>query len=164
MRLPKIIAALFAEPSPLRVPMIYRVSALRNCLLSLGLACLALTAWAAVGGRLSGSITDGSGALISQARVTVTNVETGVTQSSQTDNRGFYSFEDLPVAATTLKCIRTVLRTTRSPGLPFRSAPRSMAMSDWKSATWDSPSRSVRPACKLTPPAPRLERSSPGAK
>jgi Carboxypeptidase regulatory-like domain len=103
MRLPKIIAALFAEPSPLRVPMIYRVSALRNCLLSLGLACLALTAWAAVGGRLSGSITDGSGALISQARVTVTNVETGVTQSSQTDNRGFYSFEDLPVGGYNLE-------------------------------------------------------------
>ena len=61
------------------------------------LPCLALVTWAGVGGSISGSVKDSSGAAIPGAAVTATNTGTGVQQATTTDDRGSYSFLSLPV-------------------------------------------------------------------
>ena len=53
--------------------------------------------WAGVGGSISGTVTDASGALITRATVTATNADTGLHQTATTDAKGFYSFTSLPV-------------------------------------------------------------------
>jgi hypothetical protein len=45
---------------------------------------------------LQGTVTDPSGALVPNARVTVRNEETGVSQSTTTDQNGHYSFYGIP--------------------------------------------------------------------
>jgi hypothetical protein len=52
---------------------------------------------AGVGGSISGTVTDPSGAAIVQAKVTATSIETGISQSVTSDDQGFYSFQALPV-------------------------------------------------------------------
>jgi hypothetical protein len=59
--------------------------------------CLAFVAWAGVGGNISGTVKDSSGAVVSKATVTVTNTDTGVAQTVSTDDKGAYSFLNLPV-------------------------------------------------------------------
>jgi hypothetical protein len=61
------------------------------------LALMALSAWAGVGGSISGTVTDPSGAVVVAATVTVTNTATGIQQTLTTDVKGFYSFPTLPV-------------------------------------------------------------------
>ncbi len=67
----------------------------------LGLLILALLpvlpAWAGVGGSISGTVTDASGAVVGKATVTTTNTDTRIRQTTTTDDRGFYSFASLPV-------------------------------------------------------------------
>ena len=46
-------------------------------------------------GAISGTVTDSSGAIIPGAVVTITNADTGVSRTVQTDNSGFYSAEGL---------------------------------------------------------------------
>ncbi|HLJ86998.1 MAG TPA: carboxypeptidase-like regulatory domain-containing protein, partial [Candidatus Angelobacter sp.] len=53
--------------------------------------------WASVGGSISGTVRDASGGLIPKAQVTITNVNTGVSQTVTTSNLGVYSFLALPV-------------------------------------------------------------------
>src|SRR5580704_11939613 len=55
--------------------------------------------WASDGGSLSGSVTDPTGAAISGASVTATQLSTAVKQSASSDGRGFYSFQNLPVGS-----------------------------------------------------------------
>lgn len=72
---------------------------------SLGLLMLALFgllipvapahAQATAGATLSGVITDPSGAAVANAKVSATNVATGVTIATKTNSRGFYSFPSL---------------------------------------------------------------------
>lgn len=51
---------------------------------------------ASVGGSISGTVTDSTGAVIRAAIVTVANSETGVRNSAVTDGRGAYAFPALP--------------------------------------------------------------------
>ncbi len=60
---------------------------------------LALVAWAGVGGSISGSVKDSTGAAIPRAAITATNTGTGVRQTSTTDDKGSYSFLSLPVGS-----------------------------------------------------------------
>jgi hypothetical protein len=53
--------------------------------------------WGSVGGSISGTVRDASGGLIPKAQVTITNVNTGVSQTVTTSNLGVYSFLALPV-------------------------------------------------------------------
>jgi len=53
--------------------------------------------WASDGGSLLGTITDPNGAAVPGASVTAAETSTGVKQTIATDNRGFYSFQSLPV-------------------------------------------------------------------
>ncbi len=50
----------------------------------------------AVNGGIVGTVTDSSGAVVPQARVTITNTATNVGQGGATDSNGYYSFPDLP--------------------------------------------------------------------
>lgn len=59
------------------------------------LACM--PAWSEVGGQISGTIHDPTGAVIPAAELAVTNIATGVVQQSKSDGNGLYSFRDLPV-------------------------------------------------------------------
>src|SRR5271156_739915 len=74
-------------------------------LLLVFLPCRTFPAWAGVGGSISGTVTDSTGAVIAKASVTVTNVDTGVQQNATTDDKGFYSFLDLPVGRYTVEVL-----------------------------------------------------------
>ena len=50
----------------------------------------------AVNATLLGTVTDSSGAVVPSAKVTVTEVNTGVNRSGQTNESGNYTFPDLP--------------------------------------------------------------------
>jgi Carboxypeptidase regulatory-like domain len=52
---------------------------------------------AGVGGSISGTATDPSGAVVPGAVVMVRNVDTGVLQNTTTDPKGFYAFAALPI-------------------------------------------------------------------
>ena len=65
--------------------------------------CLVAMAWAGVGGSISGTIKDPSGAAIANASVTLANSATGVRQSASADGRGAYSFPVLPVGVYVLE-------------------------------------------------------------
>jgi hypothetical protein len=60
-------------------------------------AVLACPLWASDGGSLLGTLTDPNGAAIPRAMVTATETATAVKQTIATDDRGFYSFQSLPV-------------------------------------------------------------------
>ena len=47
-------------------------------------------------GTISGAVTDPSGAVVSGARIVVTNLSTGLTRETQTAGSGEYTFQDLP--------------------------------------------------------------------
>ncbi len=77
-----------------------RGSLSRLFIFALILNCLGLCAYAAqtVGntGSISGTVTDGSGALVQGAQVTILNPVTGVTRTAITDQSGKYQFINLP--------------------------------------------------------------------
>jgi hypothetical protein len=68
-----------------------------RCLFLALIPCFAFVAWAGVGGNISGTVRDSSGAVVSKATVTVTNTDTGVAQTVSSDDKGAYSFLNLPV-------------------------------------------------------------------
>jgi hypothetical protein len=55
------------------------------------------TAWADVAGRVSGMVSDPSGALVAGATVTLNNVGNGIKQSATTNDQGQYSFLVVPI-------------------------------------------------------------------
>jgi hypothetical protein len=61
------------------------------------LVCGLATAWAGVGGSISGAVKDPSGAAIAKASVTLVNAMTGVRQAGTTDDHGAYTFPVVPV-------------------------------------------------------------------
>jgi hypothetical protein len=65
--------------------------------LSACLFLLASGASAGIGGRISGTVKDPSGAVIAKAAVSLINSATGVGQTVPTDEHGVYSFLDVPV-------------------------------------------------------------------
>jgi hypothetical protein len=69
--------------------------------------CLPVPARAGVGGSISGTVEDASGAGVPRASVTATNVSTGVQQTLTTDDRGAYSFLSLPIGRYDIEVVRT---------------------------------------------------------
>jgi hypothetical protein len=61
------------------------------------IALCGCTLWASDGGSLLGTITDPNGAAVPGAKVTATETSTAVKQTITADDRGFYSFQSLPV-------------------------------------------------------------------
>jgi hypothetical protein len=79
--------------------------------------CFAFVAWAGVGGNISGTVRDSSGAVVSKAAVTVTNIETGVGQTVSSDDKGIYSFLDLPVGRYDLTVAVPGFKPYKRPGV-----------------------------------------------
>ena len=74
--------------------------AFRGLALFLCVGVLALrvpVACAGVGGSISGTIKDVSGAVIAQATITLTNTSTGIKESVTSDVKGFYSLSNVPI-------------------------------------------------------------------
>jgi hypothetical protein len=69
----------------------------RTILLLAALCILAFAAHAGVGGRISGSVKDASGAVVPKATVSITNSDTGVRQTLTSDDNGAYSFLNVQV-------------------------------------------------------------------
>ncbi len=67
------------------------------------LFCLLIPAWAGVGGSISGTVKDPTGAAIAHAAVTFTELNTGVRRSAATDASGSYTLPVLPVGTYTLE-------------------------------------------------------------
>jgi hypothetical protein len=61
----------------------------------------------ATSGRISGTVTDSSGAVIPNAAVTVTNSATNLVRTTQTDDSGFYTVTNLPVGTYSVQVERT---------------------------------------------------------
>src|SRR5579859_4200231 len=61
------------------------------------LVALQHATWAAIYGRIAGTVTDPSGAAIPGALVTVTNPAQGITMKAAADSKGDYAFPSLPV-------------------------------------------------------------------
>src|ERR1700734_1052258 len=59
--------------------------------------CVSLDTWAGVGGRISGTVKDSTGAAMAKASVTITNADTGVQQTTTSDERGAHSFLNVPI-------------------------------------------------------------------
>ena len=72
---------------------------------------------AGVGGSISGTVTDPSGAAIVKAKVTATSTETGISQSATTDDQGYYSFQALPVGHYDLQVETTGFEPYRRTGV-----------------------------------------------
>src|SRR5580698_42532 len=86
--------------------------------LSLALTLLlAIGALAGVGGSISGTVTDPSGAAVVKADITITNRETGLRQTAASDDRGFYSFPNLPIGKYELEVASTGFRSYRRTGI-----------------------------------------------
>ncbi len=82
-----------------KLTFIFPTHILRRLVLGWSLATLALVthAWAGVGGSVSGSVKDATGAVIPNATVSATNLDTGVRTTLTTNGSGFYSFVQLNV-------------------------------------------------------------------
>jgi len=67
--------------------------------------------YAGVTASISGTVTDSSGAAISGATVTATNVDTGVAYTQTTNAQGYYSFQQLPLGKYTVEVQQTGFKT-----------------------------------------------------
>ena len=75
--------------------------------------CSVSIARAGVGGSISGSVRDSSGAAIPQATVTATETGTGVQQTATSDDTGSYSFLSLPVGRYDIEVARAGFKPYR---------------------------------------------------
>ncbi len=90
-----------------------RLSYLVFFLLTLsGVSALAQTSTS----RITGTVTDATGAVINGAAVTAKNEETGVTQTQTTTDAGFYAFPSLSVGTYTITVESPGFKTTQTTG------------------------------------------------
>jgi hypothetical protein len=94
----------------------YKLAVLALRLVAFLLAAAVATR-AGVGGSISGTVTDPSGAAIVKAKVTATSIETGISQSVGSDDQGFYSFQALPVGHYDLQVETTGFEPYRRTGV-----------------------------------------------
>jgi carboxypeptidase family protein/TonB-dependent receptor-like protein len=85
---------------------------LKVLLITLGLSVLFFPdAFAQANSRISGTVTDTTGAVVPGAKVTAKNEATGVTHSQVTTDAGLYSFPGLPVGKYSVKVEQTGFKT-----------------------------------------------------
>ncbi len=73
--------------------------------------------YAGVTASISGTVSDASGAIVSGATVTATNVDTGISISHPTNNQGFYSFQELPLGNYAIEVSHTGFKEYRKTGI-----------------------------------------------
>jgi hypothetical protein len=82
------------------------------------LLCLLIApAWAGVGGSISGTVKDSSGAAIARASVDLVNSDTGVLRSTTTNDRGAYNFPVIPVGTYVLEATHPGFQPYRRTGI-----------------------------------------------
>ena len=74
-----------------------RFRRLASCTSLAFILLIAVDLWAGTGGRVSGTVKDVSNAVVQDGTVKAANIDTGVLQQVKTNDRGFYSFPDLPI-------------------------------------------------------------------
>jgi hypothetical protein len=70
-----------------------------------------------VNGTITGTLTDASGAVVSDVKVTATNTATNASQSTTTNAAGVYFFSDMPPANYTVTATKQGFRTCEGSGL-----------------------------------------------
>jgi hypothetical protein len=75
-------------------------------------------------GRISGTITDPTGAPIAGAHVVITNTGTQAARSVSTDNKGFYSVAELPIGAYKVEVDQTGFKRSSQSGLSLSADAR----------------------------------------
>src|ERR1700694_516472 len=88
------------------------MTALAGCALA-GSALYAQTSF----GRISGSVTDPSGASIPGATIRITNTETQTVRTVETDANGLYAVTNLPVGPYTLEATQKGFQTKQLTGI-----------------------------------------------
>jgi hypothetical protein len=81
------------------------------------LSCLPGAAFAGVGGSISGTVKDASGAAMAKASVVLVNINTNLRQSTIADARGVYAFPVLPVGGYVLEVNYPGFRPYRRTGI-----------------------------------------------
>lgn len=66
--------------------------------------------------RITGTVSDSSGAVVPGASVTAKNEATGATQTQATTDAGLFAFASLPIGTYTVTIERTGFRTTQKTG------------------------------------------------
>jgi len=72
------------------------VSKISNAFCVIGILSAGIV-WASVGGSISGTIKDPSGRVVSNAEITIREVNTGLSRHVRTDHNGYYTLPALPV-------------------------------------------------------------------
>ncbi|MCU1296167.1 MAG: hypothetical protein JWO91_445 [Acidobacteriaceae bacterium] len=87
----------------------------------LRIACLAMllatNLYASINGSISGIVTDPSGAVVTGATITAINTQTGIKSTTQTDDKGFYSFPSLPIGTYDVQIQETGFKSFTKSGL-----------------------------------------------
>jgi hypothetical protein len=71
-------------------------------------------------GSIAGTVTDATGAVVSNAAITATNTSTGVTSHTTADSSGHYNFLSLPAGFYTVSVEKTGFDTTTLTGISLR--------------------------------------------
>jgi hypothetical protein len=82
------------------------------CMLVLVLVMTSLASWAQFTSAIEGTVTDPSGAVLANAKVTLKNEETGATLSVQSSDSGNFRFTPLPAAVFTVTATAQGFQTT----------------------------------------------------
>src|SRR5215469_8576480 len=74
------------------------------------------------GGTISGAVTDGAGKVVASARISIVNVETGVSREVTTNDEGFYSVPNLIAGTYNVKFIAPGFKTEAKAGITLTVA------------------------------------------
>src|SRR6266404_6010657 len=86
-------------------------------LLLIVMIVVAASAWATVGGSISGTVKDASGGVLPGATLTLTNTSLGTQFKTIADNQGLYTFPSLPVGRYDLSIGAPGFTTQKKAGL-----------------------------------------------
>ena len=94
----------------------------------IAVAILLAGATAALGqvtvGQISGKVFDASGAVVPRCKVVATSEATGLAQTANTDDAGFYAFPSLPAGTYAIKAEAAGFRTRQNTGVALDAASR----------------------------------------
>jgi len=85
------------------------------------LVLLAIDGWAGDGGSASGTVKDASNAVVPNAIVKATEMATGVQQQVATNDRGFYSFPELPIGRYNILIEKTGFKPYQRTGITINT-------------------------------------------
>jgi Carboxypeptidase regulatory-like domain len=88
-----------------------------SSILSLCLICLTQLFAQGTGGRILGRVSDSSGAVLAEVKITLTNEATGVSSDTTTNSSGDYGFPQVPVGTYTLSFDLTGFKTNVRKGV-----------------------------------------------